>query len=368
MSAAAGLEYLFLTCASLVTVGDQTTSFGASARLGSIAPARALGRLGYDARTYNAMGDAALLEGAIRSAKRVVFGEMWGTKDGWAGPAAIYQRLLAQVGNPRERAIFSIADDHFADREFLGFYQQVLPDCLAVTVASETLAQTVRRFTSRPVLVQPEPVEGARGAAQAIAARRLPRAVAWLARRVGLTVDQWRVRLLWFGYPQNLPPLLELLPALEQYAKKYPLLLTCVTQPVTEAEVLLTPRYAREDSRFRAHFVPWSPAVMDPVVGYSDLVLIPSEYRNPLKQAKSPNRLVTGLHGGRFVVAHPLQAYARYAEFSWIGEDLVEGLDWAIRHPREVVERIGRGQAFIDAHHSPDAVARFWLDVFDTKT
>ena len=364
---AGGLEYLFLTRAPLVKLGEQTTSYGASARLGSIAPARALGRLGYDARAYSTSGDPALLDEAIRSAKRVVFGEMWEMTDGWAGAAALYRRLLGQLGDPRARAIFSIADDHFDDPHFLGFYREALPNCIAVTVASETLAGTVRDLTPRPVLVAPEPVEGVRGAPQAIAARRLPRPLAWLARRIGLSMDHWRVRLLWFGYPANLPPLLALVPALERYADRYPLLLTCVTHPAAEIDALMTPQRTSEHSRFRVHFVPWSPIVMDALVEHSDVVLIPSDYRDPVKQAKSPNRLVTGVHGGRFVVAHPLKAYAPYAGFAWVGEDLIDGLDWAIRHPREVIERIARGQVFIDAKHSPDAVARFWLDVFDTK-
>jgi hypothetical protein len=114
-------------------------------------------------------------------------------------------------------------------------------------------------------------------------------------------------------------------------------------------------------------FVQWTPFVTDSVLAGADVVLIPSEYRNPIKQAKSPNRLVTGLHGGRFVVAHPIPAYAPYAEFAWIGEDLCAGLDWAIRHPREALERIARGQARIDQIHGPEAVARFWLDVFHPK-
>ncbi|MGH8726386.1 MAG: hypothetical protein ACREU1_16150, partial [Burkholderiales bacterium] len=213
----------------------------------------------------------------------------------------------------------------------------------------------------------PEPVEGSRGAPQAIAARKLAAPVAWLGRRIGLSTDHWRVRLLWFGYPQNLPPLLELVPALEDYAKRYPLLLTCVTQPVAEIEALMTPARVHQDSRLRVHFVPWSPTVMDSAILSSDVVLIPSEHRNPVKRAKSPNRLVAGVHGGRFVVAHPLPAYAPYADFAWIGEDLCAGLDWAIRHPREVVERIARGQAHIDERHSPEVVARFWLDVFHPK-
>ena len=48
---------------------------------------------------------------------------------------------------------------------------------------------------------------------QAFVTRKPPAPLAWLARRIGLSSDLWRVRLLWFGYPANLPPLLELIPA-----------------------------------------------------------------------------------------------------------------------------------------------------------
>jgi len=358
---AAGPEYAFITCAALVKVGDEITTYGASARLGSIAPARALGRLGYDARAYSVTGDPALAAEAARGARRIVLGEMWALEESWAPAVAAYRRLLAQIDDVRGRVIFGIADDHFHDPEFLGFYREVLPECLAVSVVSDTLAEKVRKLTARPVVVAPEPYEGERGAPQAIVARRLPAPVAWLGRRVGLSMDHWRVRILWFGYPQNLPPLLELVPALERYARKYPLLLTVVSSGVTKD--LITPERSREESRLRVQFVPWSPFVMDAAIAASDVVLIPSDFRDPVKQAKSPNRLVAGLHGGRFVVAHPLPAYAPYADFAWLGEDLAAGIEWAVRHPREVIERISRGQAYLDARHSPEAVARFWLDL-----
>jgi hypothetical protein len=217
------------------------------------------------------------------------------------------------------------------------------------------------------VLVAPDPCEGSRGAPQAFVSRRPPAPLAWLARRIGLSQDHWRLRLLWFGYPQNLPPLLELLPALEAFARRHPLLLTLVTRPFPEMSELLTAARTHPDAPLRLHLVPWSPLAMDTLIAGSDVVLIPSAWRDPVRQAKSPNRLVAGLHGGRFVVAHPLPAYAPYADCAWIGEDLCAGLDWTIRHPREVLERIARGQALIDQIHSPDAVARFWLDVFHPK-
>jgi glycosyltransferase involved in cell wall biosynthesis len=359
-------EYLFITSAPLYEAGGKVTAYGASARLGTIAPARSLGRLGYDARAVSVAGDLAPVQEMVKHAKRIVFGEMFKARDsGWAAPIGAYRTVLADIRDARARVVFGIADDHFDDPEFAAFYREALPRCRAVTVVSQALADTVRAFTSSPVLVAPEPTEGARGTPQAVAARRVAAPLTWLARRVGLSMDHWRVRLLWFGYPWNLPPLLALVPALERYAARYPLFLTCITSAVPET--LVTPERTREDSRLRVHFVPWSPLVMDAAIAAADLVLIPSEYRDPRKQAKSPNRLVAGLHGGRFVVAHPLPAYAPYAGFAWIGEDLIEGIDWAVRHPREVVERIARGQAHIDARHSPEAVARFWLDVFHPR-
>lgn len=362
------IEYLFLTPAPLVSIDGQVTAFGASVRLGSLAPTRALMRLGYDARTFTTSGEAsAAAIRAAASAKRVVFGEMFPTEGGWAGTAAIYRRVLAAITDPGSRVVFSIADDHFDNPHFRDFYAAALPECRAVTTVSERLAETLCKFTSRPVRVAPEPVEGERGAPQTFVARKPPAALAWLARRIGLSSDLWRVRLLWFGYPANLPPLLELVPALESLARRHPLMLTCVTSPVSEMTALASPTRTQDSSALRVQFIPWSPLALPGIIGASDMVLIPSVYRDPVKQAKSPNRLVAGLHAGRFVVAHPLPAYAPYAAFAWIGEDLCQGVEWAIRHPREVVERIARGQAYIDQKHSPEAVARFWLDVLDSS-
>ena len=359
------IEYLFLTTAPLVVLEGQVTSLGASVRLGSLAPTRALMRLGYDARTFSTAADEAPASDAAAGAKRVVFGEMFPTKDGLAGAVAIYRRILARVREPRRQAVFSIADDHFDNPDFRAFYTEALPECLAVTTVSEPLAETLRKLTSRPVRIAPEPAEGERAAPQAFVTRRPPAPLAWLARRIGLSDDLWRVRLLWFGYPANLPPLLEMLPQLEALARRYPLMLTIITTPFAELNALLTPERTSESSPFRLNFVPWNPLAVPKAIEANDIVLIPSAWRNPVKQAKSPNRLVSGLHGGRFVVAHPLPAYAPYAAFSWLGEDLCQGVEWAIRNPDEVVARIGRGQAYVDQKHSPETVARFWLDVLD---
>lgn len=361
---AASVEYLFLTDAPFFKMGGEVTATIASVRLGTLQPMHALTALGYDARTISLFRETSLAETAVRKAKRIVFGEMSDTPQGWSVPTGLYRRLLDSIDDARRRVLFSVADDHFDDPHFLAFYRDALPRCLAVTAVSERLAARLRELTDRPVYVMPEPFEGARGLPRAAPRRRPGKALRWLARRAGVPVELWRNHLLWFGYPTNLPPLLELLPQLERLSAEYLLQLTLVTHPVSELAALLTPQRTAADAALRVVFVPWAPGTVEAMIATSDFVLIPSAYHDPRRQAKSPNRLVAALHGGRLPVAHPIPAYQPYAPFAWVGENLTEGIRWALRHPGEVTERVRRGQAYIDERHSPDAVARAWLAAF----
>ena len=365
---ASGVEYLFVTSGALVSLeGRGVTARVASARLGSILPTRALTSLGYDARTCSTASGIDTAGALVRGAKRVVFGELFSTAEGFGSTIEQYRALLRLVPDPGERVVFSIADDHFAESSVRDFYRAALPDCLAVVTVSEALARTIAPMTQRPILVAPEPYEGLRGAPQVFTARAPRGPVGWLARRVGLSQDLWRLRLLWFGYAMNLPPLIDMLPAIEVLARRHPLSLTIVTLPFAELAQIVTPQRGDESSALRVHFQEWQPHIMDAAFAAHDLVLIPSAYRDPVKRAKSPNRLVAGIHAGRLVIAHPLPAYEPYSAYAWIGEDLCAGIEWSIRYPQEALERIRRGQAFIDQRHSPEVVARFWLDVFHPR-
>src|SRR6266851_380814 len=328
MSAA---EYLFVTPEPLYTTSGRLFARGASTRLGSLLPMQGLRSLGYDARAVSTYGGSADAEAEIRQAQCVVFGEMFATPQGW--PVDTYRQMLAAVRESTQRAVVYLADDHFDDAQLSGFYGEAFKGCRAVATVSENLAAAIRRFTDKPVFVAPEPCEGPRRAPQAIQAPRSLPVIDRLARWAGVSREPWRVHLLWFGNWFNFRPLRELLPQLEKVSAEFP----------------------------------WSLEALDSALLACDLVLIPVELGNPRKLAKSPNRLTQALHGGRFVVAHPLPAYQPYAEFTHLDADLCEGIRWAIRHPAEVLQRIRRGQAYLDRHHSLEVVARFWLDVFHPR-
>jgi hypothetical protein len=90
------------------------------------------------------------------------------------------------------------------------------------------------------------------------------------------------------------------------------------------------------------------------------LCALPVDLASESKSAKSANRLVEALRAGRLAVASPLAAYQEFAASARIDENIVQGIQWALDHPAEVVQRIRTGQAATEEKYSPAAVARQW--------
>jgi hypothetical protein len=84
---------------------------------------------------------------------------------------------------------------------------------------------------------------------------------------------------------------------------------------------------------------------------------------DPRKVVKSPNRFTESVWAGRFVIAHPLPAYEELADFGWVGEDLLEGLQWYARNPGEAAARVRAGQHLVAERFTPQAVAKVWKAV-----
>ena len=89
-----------------------------------------------------------------------------------------------------------------------------------------------------------------------------------------------------------------------------------------------------------------------------DLVLLPGQ------TPAHASRLIAALRAGRFPVCHPSPGYEALSEFAWVGNDLAEGIRWALSHPEDVLERLGRAQDYVARVHAPAAVARDWIGIF----
>ncbi|MCC7080722.1 MAG: methyltransferase domain-containing protein [Burkholderiales bacterium] len=107
-------------------------------------------------------------------------------------------------------------------------------------------------------------------------------------------------------------------------------------------------------------FVPWSLAATWQAIDECDLVILPQDHRDPWGRVKSHNRLVETIRGGRLAIASPIPSYLELASYAWIGEDLAQGVDWALSNPQAALERIRAGQIHVSSRFAPERIVNEW--------
>ena len=110
----------------------------------------------------------------------------------------------------------------------------------------------------------------------------------------------------------------------------------------------------------RLRIVAWSRKAVAQEVTAADLVVLPQDVDSEWGRVKSHNRLVEALRGGRLPIASPIPAYEELAQGAWVGNDLAEGVAWALSRPAEVLQRIARGQAVVEERFSPQRIGERW--------
>lgn len=226
------------------------------------------------------------------------------------------------------------------------FYSAVLPACDAVVVNSERMGELMApHIARRPLLIE-----------DAILGTMLEPAFAPGA----------RVELLWFGHPINFPYLVARLGELARLASQRRCRLTVVTLDESGIRRWTENIQKTLAPGFEARFIPWSLETMPIALGECDLVILPSDPTDPLKAGASTNRLAEALNAGRFPVASPLPSYLQFSEAAWVGQDLVQGIEWALANPGEVLARIRRGQAMVAERFAVAAVGRRWRGLFES--
>ncbi len=168
-----------------------------------------------------------------------------------------------------------------------------------------------------------------------------------------------RLNLLWYGYPNNLPHLQQLIPLLA--ALRSPVEITLVSRWDLAARQALEGR----PSGIQTRLVEWSSATLAAELVRCDMVVVPSS-PEPAFWTRSPNRIISALWAGRFVAAYPLPSYQPFGAFAGIGEDLPAQIEKALDDPARTLSRIAAGQEYIAAHYNNDAIASEW-EAFATR-
>jgi len=245
-----------------------------------------------------------------------------------------------------------LSDDYAAlgkamKEPFLKQYQRLLGTACEFTVPTRALADAVRRDARLGLHVVEDPYESTSAQPAKTGTGERPR-LAWFGRLGEVNRAICEKELLW----------------LAERARDRPLALEIVAQPEARQTVEVIAQQLRRVHRdFQLSFTAWSIAATEAAISRCDYVWLPQDFRSAWGRVKSHNRLVAAIRGGRLALASPIPAYQELAAYAWVGEDLAQGLDWALGNPREAAHRVAEGQRYVEGRFSPEAVGRRWADV-----
>lgn len=311
----------------IVVQANQPTCQRVDVRLRSILPGQSLARRGHHVAAV-AMIDLTAWDHlpASYAANVYIIGKTM-------ADVSPFARKIRQAGG---KIILDVCDNVFEPPEDgpKPFTQAVLPLVHGVVTSTEMLQTAIAPHipTGIPIAAIADCVEGQR-------------------QRPQFAPTLQPLKLLWFGYWNNLPHLQRLLPQLA--GLPVPIELTIVTGWAGRFGGSL------EGKGIETRLVEWSCATLAAELSRTDIVVVPSS-SEPAYWTRSPNRLITALWAGRYVVAYPLPSYRSFAAFAGIGEDLPGKIVEALRDPAGTQARIAAGQEYIAAQFNTEAIAGQW--------
>lgn len=334
-----------------VSPGDTGTAEFASARLRVLIPAAQLARrrdVTVQLIPLELLRDARMFE-SEPWLTHVVLGKM---AAGFVqANEALFRSVLDTLHRVRDdvRVLADFSDDYAALAEplgapFLRSYQATLLEDHDIVVPCEALRARLASEARGSVTVVEDPYESP--------AARAPRVRA-----------SDPVRLCWFGTlgDANFELVAGKLEQLARAMRDTALQFEVVTHR-SRAEMVraLTARLSAAHPRSGVTFTEWSLERTWAAIDGCDFVVLPQDTVGAAGRVKSPNRLVEAIRGGRLALASPIPSYQELAAYAWVGEDLGQGLRWALAHPEDALERVRAGQQAIEARFAPAAIGEQW--------
>lgn len=253
--------------------------------------------------------------------------------------------IIDHLHTLRKKVIIDICDNVFEPPEdgLKSFYEAAIPRADFTVCSSELLLEQILKKYSNNISATciNDCIEEQ---------RQLPR----FAPKENL------LNILWFGYPNNLLPLLNSIPDLSSLRKTFNVRLVLITDwsEINRSMIM------KENYGLDMHLRDWSPIEVKNQLELCDLVIIPSD-TSAARFSKSPNRLIRSLWGGRYVVAFPIKSYLEFKNTTSLVNNLSDGITWAINNQKEVFNKITQGQEYISKKYSNKSIASEWSKLIE---
>jgi glycosyltransferase involved in cell wall biosynthesis len=317
----------------------------ASRRLRAVLPARQLSARGHHIQIQTLGGDLKVSRPGEEVTWLIIGKISHPDPTAFRALADSVGTLVAKAKSEGMRVLVDYTDDIVAGGDHRAAWtSRLLQDADRVVCASEPLAASVRRsgIDASHIVVIPDPVEGDRKPPHCLPQKGQP------------------LRVVWFGHPTNLQPLLQLLPPLDALRDHGDFTLEIVAGLPPQQLAQFRSQLRQWPRRYAITLTPWNgQATVFEALHRSQVAVIPIDRQGP-KAAVSNNRLTEALWAGCFVVASPVASYLPFGDASWLGDDLVAGLRWVIDTPGELTARVAAGQERIAAGFTSAAIALQW--------
>lgn len=341
---------------------DFASSQIASVRYRAIIPGLGLTKLGHKVSFFDVNGVDSDHLISTTNVSHLIFTKLTAPAD-FDTIQELQRRSLAIAQDAISKGVVVVtdfSDNRFQSDSFTIFYARLIELSTRITVSSGVLAAVIAERTNKEIIVISDPVESIRQPPRfrpPLPEKHRSRIFTYKKRES----QRASLRLIWYGHQSNLAPLEDFFPILENFSRTQPIELSIVTHlgDVAFQETYLS-RFQSSDS-LSATLIPWSTLTTWQAISECDIVIIPSFSGDAVRRAKGPNRLVEAMWCGRFVVASSIPAYKVFRDWAWVNDDLIEGIIWAMKHPRDVLSRIHDAQEYIGVHYSPEVITNNWL-------
>jgi len=240
------------------------------------------------------------------------------------------------------KTIYDLCDNKFEEKEE---YEPCCQLADLVSVNSVNMGISVKHHTGRDSIVMPDPYERPKLTPKFMPGKEL--------------------KLLWFGSQSSFKflPVVEIWLRLEKEIVNYK-----YTMVSSKTDRLLSKMSMRQSKGqitginfSKLDMQEWSWDHQGKLLTECDIVLMPVQTDNPRTDTKSANRVIDSLISGRFVITTSLASYEEFAPYTWQG-DYIEGIKWAKTNPDQVIDRITKGQHYVEQNYSAKVLSKKFIE------
>jgi hypothetical protein len=231
--------------------------------------------------------------------------------------------------------IFDICDDQFEDPTYSNMFKYACENANLIVVPTQSMKRLVESKINRKVFVIGDPFER----------NRNPPC---------FNIDQ-KIKLLFFGCRDNFIPI--------NWNKIINKLEGCGIDFQIDAIFNNIELDYKNFKNEKLNIHTWSFDKQTFLMENCDLIILPFMNNHKNISVKSANRIIESLQMGKFVISNfGVDSYKEFGDFIFLDnyDKICEGIIWACANKNDVLDKIKRGQEYINSYYSPTHISNLW--------